>query len=262
MKTWALLLLLSAPALSVTPEKAAVAAERPSERAADRTPAISERVRDIPRHDGFLPFYWDARKGQLLLEIPPGGGEFLYGSGLAGGAGTLDVSLDRGQLGDLGVCRFERSGPRVLLHQKQMTHRSGAADGERTRVVEESFPSAILASLPIVAEETDRVLVDATAFLLADTEIVPALKQARLGDWKQDIARSSLSLSRSGAFPRNTELEVLVTLTSENPPRAVASVLPDRHTMTLMVHHTFLKLPEPGFAPRPLDPRIGFIPER
>jgi hypothetical protein len=122
MKAWALLLLLSAPAPSATPEKAAVAADRPSERAADRTPVISERVKDIPRHDGFLPFYWDARKGQLLLEILPGGGEFLYGPGLAGGAGTLDVSLDRGQLGDLGVCRFERAGPRVLLHQRQTTH--------------------------------------------------------------------------------------------------------------------------------------------
>ncbi len=84
MKAWALLLLLSAPAPSATPEKAAVAAERPSEKAADRIPAISERVKDIPRRDGFLPFYWDARKGQLLLEIPLGIGEFLYGSGLAG----------------------------------------------------------------------------------------------------------------------------------------------------------------------------------
>ena len=68
MKAWALLLLLSAPAPAATPEKATVAAERPSERAADRTPTISERVKDIPRHDGFVPFYWDARKGQLLLE--------------------------------------------------------------------------------------------------------------------------------------------------------------------------------------------------
>jgi hypothetical protein len=262
MKAWALLLLLAAPAPSATPEKAAVAAERPSEKAADRTPPISERVKDIPRHDGFLPFYWDARKGQLLLEIAPGFGEFLYGSGLAGGAGTLDVSLDRGQLGDLGICRFERSGPRVLLHQKQTTHRSGAADGERTRVVEESFPSSVLASLPIVAEEGDRVLVDATAFLLADTGILPLLKQAKLGEWKQDTARSAFHFGRSGAFPRNTEIEVVATFTADNPPRAFAGLLPDGRTMSLRLHHTFLKLPEPGFKPRALDPRIGFIPRR
>src|SRR5258706_16106899 len=127
MKAWALLLLLSGPAPSATPEKAAVAAERPSEKAADRIPAISERVKDIPRRDGFLPFYWDARKGQLLLEIPPGMGEFLYGSGLAGGAGTLDISPDRGQLGDPGGCRLGPAGPRGPLHHRQMTDRSGVA---------------------------------------------------------------------------------------------------------------------------------------
>ena len=264
MKALALMLLfpISGTLAAATPERPVPPSERAFEKTADKTPTLAERVKDIPRHEGFLPFYWDARKGQLLLEILPGMGEFLYGSGLAGGAGLLDISLDRGQLGELGVCRFERAGPRVLLHQKQMTHRSGAADRERTRVVEESFPSAVLASLPIVAEEGDRVLVDATAFLLADTGILPNLKQAKLGDWKQDTARSALHLDRSGAFPRNTEIEVIATFTAENPPRAFAGVLPDGRTMSLRLHHTFLRLPEAGFVPRPLDPRIGFIPRR
>ncbi|HEX7252164.1 MAG TPA: zinc-dependent metalloprotease, partial [Thermoanaerobaculia bacterium] len=225
-------------------------------------PAISERVRDLKKQEGFIPLYWDARRGELLLEIPATLGDFLYGSGLAGGAGLIEVTLDRGELGSLGICRFERVGPRIILRQRQTTHRSGSPDAEQTRVVEESFPTSILASLPIVAEEGGRVLVDATAFLLADREIASTLKQAHLGEWKQDLARSTLSLDRTGAFPKNTEIEADVTVTSENPPPAVAAVLPDRRTMTLRSHHTFLKLPEPGFTPRPLDPRVGFIPER
>jgi hypothetical protein len=244
---------------------AAVAQERPaafSEKLPEKPVTIAERTRDAKRYDGFLPFYWDARKGQLLLDVSRWSEEFLYGAGLAGGAGTLEVSLDRGQLGELRLCRFERLGPRVLLHQKQMAHRSGVSDPERSRVVEESFPSAVLAALPIVAEEGDRVLADATAFLLGDTDVVPALKAARMGDWKQDVARSALHFERTGAFPRNTEIEVTLTFTSENPPQGMAAVLPDGHTMSLRVHHTFLKLPEPGFTPRPLDPRIGFIPRR
>jgi len=262
MKVLALGLLLLTPLQAGTAEKAQVPAERPADKSGDRPPTIAERAKDLVRHDGFLPFYWDARKGQLLLEVSRWNEDFLYGAGLAGGAGLLDVSLDRGQLGDLGICRFERAGPRVLLHQKQATHRSGVADGERTRVVEESFPSAVLAALPIVAEEGDRVLADATAFLLADTGVLPLLKQAKLGEWKQDAARSAFHLDRSGAFPRNTEIEVIATFTSENPPRGFAGVLPDGHTMSLRLHHTFLKLPEPGFKPRFLDPRIGFIPRR
>ncbi len=162
----------------------------------------------------------------------------------------------------LGVCRFERVGPRVLLIQRQTTHGSGVADAERARVVEESFPSSVLASLPIAAEQGDRVLVDATAFLLADTEVLPALRAAGVGEWKQDPGRSAFHFDRTGAFPRNTEIETVLTFVAEKAPTAVAAVLPDGRTMSLRVHHTFLKLPEPGYRPRAFDPRIGFIPLR
>lgn len=234
----------------------------PAERSGDHVVSIGDRVKGLDRHDGFVPYYWDARHGQILLEIARWNEDVLYGSGLAGGAGTLAISLDRGELGGLALCRFERVGPRVLLHQRQVAQRSGVADPERSRVVAESFPSAILASLPIVAEEGDRVLVDATAFLLADTEVLPQLKRQKLGDWRQDVPRSTLSFDRTGAFPKNTEIEVVATFASDNPPAAFAGVLPDGHTMSLRIHHTFLKLPDPGFTPRPLDPRVGFIPDR
>ena len=90
-----LLLLLSASAPPAAVEKPAVPAERPVDKPGERTPTIAERARDLARHDGFLPYYWDARKGQLLIEVSRWNEEFLYGSGLAGGAGLLDVSLDR-----------------------------------------------------------------------------------------------------------------------------------------------------------------------
>jgi hypothetical protein len=230
--------------------------------AADTPATVAERTAGLERHDGLVPFYWDARKGQLLVEVARLGDEMLYGAGLAGGAGVLEASLDRGQLGDLGLVRFERMGPRVLLHQRQITHRSGVSDPERTRVVEESFPSAVLAALPIVAEEPGRVLADATDFLLRDTQVLARLRQAQVGDWRQDAARSAFSFERSGAFPRNSEIEAVLTFTADNPARSVAAVLPDGRTMSLRIHHTFLKLPEPGYVPRRLDPRVGFIPLR
>ena len=230
--------------------------------AAEATPTVTERAAGLERHDGLVPFYWDAGRGQLLFELARFGEELLYGAGLAGGAGLLEAPLDRGALGDLGVVRFERVGPRVLLHQRQITHRSGVSDPERTRVVEESFPSSILAALPVVAEEPGRVLADATEFLLRDTQVATVLRQAQLGEWRQDVARSAFSFDRSGAFPRNTEIETVLTFTSDNPARAAAAVLPDGRTMSLRVHHTFLKLPDPGYVPRRLDIRVGFIPLR
>ncbi len=223
---------------------------------------IAARSAGLERHDGFLPYYWDAAKGVLLLDVARPGDEFLYGAGLAGGAGVLEASLDRGQLGNLGLVRFERVGPRLLLRQLQTTHRSGVADAERTRVVTESFPSSVLASLPIVAEDGPRVLVDATEFLLRDTEFATALREGELGDYRQDPARSAFAFERSGAFPLNTEIETTLTFATEKPAAAAQNVAPDGRTISLRVHHTFLKLPEPGYTPRLLDPRIGFIASR
>ncbi|HKC24845.1 MAG TPA: DUF5117 domain-containing protein, partial [Thermoanaerobaculia bacterium] len=228
-----------------------------------KTPTIAERTAGLARHDGFLPWVWDAKKGQLLLEVSRFGEDFLYGTGLAGGAGIPEAFLDRGQLGRLALCRFVRVGPRVLLEERQVANRSGVSDRERTRVVEESFPTSILAALPIAAEEGARVLVDVTDFVLKDSHVVEQLRAAggpsSKADWKQDAARSALALERSGAFPRNTEVEALLTFSSERPERFVADVLPDGHTMTLRVHHSFLALPEAGFAPRAHDPRVGFF---
>ena len=62
-----------------------------------RTGAIARRTAGLTRFEGFVPLAWDRAKGQLLLELRDGQ-ELFYGWGLAGGAGVLEASLDRGQL--------------------------------------------------------------------------------------------------------------------------------------------------------------------
>ena len=230
--------------------------------AAETPPSVAARTAGLERHDGFVPFYWDGVKGRLLLEVARPGEEFLYGVGIAGGAGVIETFLDRGQLGGVGLVRFERVGPRVLLRQLQTTHRSDVADPERARAVAESFPSAILAAFDVAAEDPQRVLVDATEFLLRDSVVVPILAASGQAGWRQDAARSAFHFERTGAFPLNTELEVAASFTADSPAPAIADALPDGRTMTLLLHHTFLRLPEPGFATRAQDPRIGFFAER
>ena len=219
---------------------------------------FAARTAGLERHSGFVTWYWDADKGALLLQVPRLGDAFLYGVSLAGGAGTIDVSLDRGQLGDLRLVHFERVGPRALLVQEQTAHRSLSHDAAQQHAVERSFPSAVLAAMPIVAASHDSLLVDATAFLLHDSEFAPALANLKEG-WHQDESRSALSLEGCDAFPINTEIEVMLTYTSEAAGRGTQAVSPDGHTMTLLAHHTFRALPPEGFPVRAHDPRVGFF---
>src|SRR5262245_34989694 len=84
------------------------------------TPSIADKVKGARALPGFFNLYWDERDGKLWLEIDKWQTEFLYQSGLAAGVGSNDIGLDRGQLGETRVVRFERIGPRVLLMQANL----------------------------------------------------------------------------------------------------------------------------------------------
>src|SRR5262245_32293147 len=83
---------------------------------AQQAPAtrIAERTGGLTRADGFVPFYWDVARGRVLIEIPAFDQDVLYYVSAASGAGSVELSFDRGILGS-SVVHFVRSGPRVLV---------------------------------------------------------------------------------------------------------------------------------------------------
>ena len=80
-----------------------------------KTPTISEKVAGMEKFAGFFPFYWEAKTGKVWLEIDKWNSEFLYVESLPVGIGSNDIGLDRGQLGNSAIVRFDRVGPRVLM---------------------------------------------------------------------------------------------------------------------------------------------------
>src|SRR5690606_22142074 len=79
--------------------------------AAAQTPSIADKTKGLTRLDGLFPLYHDEAGGLLYLEIPRLEADFLYQISLPAGLGSNDVGLDRGQLGETYVVRFERVGP-------------------------------------------------------------------------------------------------------------------------------------------------------
>src|ERR1041385_5726371 len=77
--------------------------------------SIASRTTGLQKLDGYVPLYWDAQSGKLLMEVSRFGTEFLYQVSLSTGVGSNPLGLDRGQLGNERVVRFERIGPKILL---------------------------------------------------------------------------------------------------------------------------------------------------
>ena len=225
---------------------------------AQQTPAarIADRTGGVQRADGFIPFYWDASRGRVLIEVPSFGEDVLYYVSAASGAGSVELPFDRGILTS-GVIRFERSGPRVLVVQQNLDYRAVGGSPAQVENVRDSFASSVLAALPVEADEGGRVLADATPLFMRDAANVEGrLRSANQGAFRFDTARSAFYPTRMKAFPQNTEIETIATFTADNPGLLINNVTPDGRAFTLRIHHSFLKAPE-GYRPRVGDPRIG-----
>jgi hypothetical protein len=228
---------------------------RAQQPAAPRT--IASQTAGMERHDGFIPFYYDERSGKLLLEVQRLDQDFLYLPTLATGLGSDALGLDRGTTGAAQVVRFQRFGPRVLLMSRNTDFRA-TADSIQAHAVEESFATSTLASMPIVGEDGGRLLVDATDFALQDVMgVSTTISRSRQGTFRLDKTRSAIYTPRTKAFPKNTEVEVLLTFAGDTPGREISRHTPDASSLTLREHFSFVELPDASYKPRAFDPRIG-----
>src|SRR5256714_4382802 len=230
-------------------------------RSETKMPTISERVGGMQKFAGYFPFYWDAKAGKIWLEIDKWNSEFLYVESLPAGIGSNDIGLDRGQLGQSYIVRFERAGPKLLLIASNQEFRANSDNADERRSVRDAFAESTLWGFEVAAEDGNHVLVDATNFYLRDVHGVPGtLQRLQQGQFRLDATRSAFYLANTKNFPKNTEVETTLTFTTEGDAGPlVRSVTPNAQAITVRDHVSFVELPPPGFRPRENDPRSGYF---
>src|SRR5688572_28479818 len=224
--------------------------------------AFSSKTAGMQRMDGFIPLYLDEKQGKILLELPRDSMRALMFVSLATGLGSNPIGLDRGAGGDNYVTRFERNGERVLVVFENWNYRSSARDNAaHVRTIAESFPPSTPGALPVVAQEGGRILVDATDFFMRDwMDVTGTLTQSNEGSYSVARERSSIYRPYTRAFPQNSEIDVALTFaTTARAGQTVASIVPDGKSFTLRQHISLLQLPDDGYRPLVLDPRMGYF---
>lgn len=212
--------------------------------------------------DGFIPFWWDESMGRIWWEVERLEEEMLYVNSLSSGLGSNDIGLDRGQLGNTRIVKFQRVGRRLLLVQPNYSYRANTQDASERKAVEESFAQSVIASFLIEEEKDGKLLIDATPFLVRDAHgIADKIRAARQGTYVFNDARSAMYMQRTKNFPKNSEFEATVTFTGgSDAGRLVRSVVPSPEAITLRIHHSLVQLPDTsGFQPRKYDVRSGYF---
>ena len=239
--------------------------------------SASDRLAGLKRSDGFIPFYWDAKKGELLFELSPErlNTEFIYFTGLSSGVGSIEMFADRSSVGGSQLCRFVRSGPKVLVIAENTSFRAESGSSELTHSVERSFPTSVIAAMPIEAEHGESLVVNANPLMVRDATgllnqlrrpsraingMVRQVANENAANWRLDAERSAVDVDHTRAFPQNTEVENLLTFISDSGSRGVNN--PEPGVLTVHEHISLLALPPAGYQPRVADPRVGFFGEQ
>src|SRR5260370_39770772 len=213
-----------------------------------------------PAVRGCRPVEWEAAGGNLLVPVTRLNDDFLYVVSLPAGVGSNPIGLDRGEMGETHLVHFERIGPKLLLIESTTHFRALSDDPNERHAVEDSFARSVLWGFKVEKSEADSVTVDATDFFSSDMHGVSArLRATQQGNYSVDRSRSAIYLPRTKSFPKNTEVEAMLTFeTHDRPGPLVSGVTPVPQLVTVREHHSLVALPPPGFQPRKLDHRVPF----
>ena len=240
----------------------------------DPPPSIADKTEGMQKIDGFMPLYWDESAGTMWLEIARWDTDLMHMAGVGAGLGSNDLGIDRGSGGNARAVRFHRVGPKVLMVQPNYRFRASSTNASEVEAVEDAFAPATLFGFTVAAETGDRVLVDATDFLMRDVGNIA--RRMRPGTYRVDTSRSAIYMPMTMGFPENTEIEVSLTFALQpggpgggggfgggggdaDGFQGVGDVAASAEAPTIRMHHSFVKLPELGtYEPRLYDPRAGF----
>ncbi|UJP64615.1 zinc-dependent metalloprotease [Mongoliitalea daihaiensis] len=214
----------------------------------------------LEKKEGYINFYLDESKGKIYLEIDRLDDEFLYVNSMPAGVGSNDIGLDRGQLGRTRIVEFRKAGNKILLFHKNYDFRAYSENPAEVKSVKDAFAESVLWGFDITQESNGKILVDATSFYLQDAhQVAEKLGSARQGTYRLDNSRSAIYSDMTKNFPKNTEVEAIITVTGTPTGGYIRSVTPSPEAVTVRQRHSFIELPDDGYQPREFDPRSGYF---
>jgi len=238
------------------------------------------RADDKPLPAGALfPVQAEPAQGKILVTLPAAGKDgvlarFLYTTHVRSGIGSTDIRFDRGMMGETQVLAFRRIGKKIAVIYENPRFRAEGGDAQEENGVKTSFAFVTAAMLDIAATKPDGgVVVDFAPFIASDTMNVAAMINGGEGggfpEGTQIASGSGFKLVTDASaadpasvkvFPDNVEMDALMTFQGDKPGPEIADISPDPRRVSVTIHHSFIRLPGPGFVPRKFDIRTGTIP--
>ncbi len=258
--------------------------------------SFNDITQGLEKKAGFFDIYIDKKKGKVFARLPKPDEDgvslkMIYANSLNAGLGSNPIGFDRGQTTSGEILAFRIQGGKVVAEienwryraTRQPSHQETPQDDNQSRrsrkkakkdndekidesvfekqSVRNSFAKSYIWAGKISSRaKNGDLLVDISELLTLDRmNIQSRLKAANQGHFTLSKDRTFPQLEGALAFPDNVEIDAALTFTSDNPGNEVAATAADGRSFTLSLHHSFVRLPDDGFRPRPFDTRTAAI---
>src|SRR5690348_1731065 len=198
----------------------------------------------------------DVLTGKIIATLPKPGADgvsarYIYLTQLGTGLGSAPIGLDRAASSETRILVFRRIGKKVAAEVENSKFIASSGDPDEQHAVDTSFATSTLWLGDIIKTNADgSYTVDLSSFLARDdTGIAQALKRGGGGDFKFVPELSAADPNFVKIFPKNAEFAAKLTFRSDEPKAEVSNIV-GGNTVTLVLRHSLIALPEPGFVTR------------
>ena len=211
---------------------------------------FNELTKDSKKYDGFITLH--EKEQHLYAEIKPNQLEqpILAPIVIARGSASAGSPLN---FGDEWVLMFRRVDDKLQLIRKNI-HFTAPAGTPLDKAVKQNYTDSILMALPIlsISPSGGALVIDFADIFLTDF--------AQVGFGALDRNRSKWFKIRT--YPNNDEIQVEATFSGGGFGRYYyyfggQSPIIDPRGITMVIHYSLCKAPDPGYHPRYADYRVG-----
>ena len=176
---------------------------------------------------------------------------YIYLTQLGTGLGSAPIGLDRASASETRILVFRRIGKKVAAEVENSKFVASSGDRDAQNAVDSSFATSTLWMGDVINTAKDgSYTVDLASFLARDDLNVPrAIKNGGGGDFKFAADLSAADPNFVKVFPKNAEFAAKLTFRSDEPRAEVTNIV-NGDTLTLVLRHSLIALPDPGYVPR------------
>jgi len=206
---------------------------------------FADVTRDTIKYDGLFTLY---RTNEVLYgEIKPMvlNQPIIAPMAIARGVASAGTPLN---FGDEWILVFRRVDDKIQVLRRNIHYRA-TPGSPLEKAVQQNYTDSVLMALPIITINpmTQGALVDFSQIFFSD------FADLRIGM----LDRNRSTWSKIKTFPNNVELQVEATYMGRGFFGFGESGIVDPRGITLVIHYTLARLPDPGYRPRVADQRVG-----